>query len=136
MSNPTQEHWSAVKHIFRYNKGTLNYSLQFVSSRANNITLYGYANVDWADDFNTRKSTSGYVFYIRQSIILWCSKHQSVVALSTAEAEYISLCNAATEAIWLHKLFCNLGFTQNKSTIIYENNQSSIATAYDGKFQP
>ena len=62
MSNPTQEHWSAVKRIFRYIKGTLNYSLQFVSSKANDITLYGYADVDWAGDFDTRKSTSEYVF--------------------------------------------------------------------------
>ena len=66
---------------------------------------------------------------------MWCSKRQSVVALSTAEAEYISLCNAATEAIWLRQLFRDLGFTQNKSTIIYEDNQSSIAIANDGKFQ-
>ena len=98
MSNPTQEHWSAVKRIFRYIKGTLNYSLQFVSSKANDITLYSYA--DWTGDFDTRKPTSGYVFYIGQSIISRCSKRQSVVALPTAEVEYISLCNAATEAIW------------------------------------
>ena len=135
MSNPTQEHWSAVKPIFRYIKGTLNYSLQFVLSKASDITLYGYADADWAGDFDARKSTSGYVFYIGQSIISWCSKRQSVVALSTAEAEYISLCNAATEAIWLRQLFRDLGFTQNKSTIIYEDNQSSIASANDGKFQ-
>ena len=118
MSNPTQEHWSAVKRIFRYIKWTLNYSLKSVSSKANDITLYGFADVDWAGDFDTKKLTSGYVFYIRQSIISWCSKRQSVVALSTAEAEYISLCNAATEAIWLRQLFRDLGFTQNKSTII------------------
>ena len=123
-----------MKRIFRYIKGTLNYSLQVVSSKANDITLYGYADADWAGDFDTRKPTSGYVFYIRQSIISWCS-NQSVVALSTAEDEYISLCNAATEAIWLHQLFRDLGFTQNKSTIIYEDNQSSIAIANDGKFQ-
>ena len=118
MSNPTQEHWSAVKRIFRYIKWTLNYSLKSVSSKANVITLYGFADVDWAGDFDTKKLTSGYVFYIGQSIISWCSKRQSVVALSTAEAEYISLCNAATEAIWLRQLFRDLGFTQNKSTII------------------
>ena len=135
MSNPTQEHWSAVERIFRYIKGTLNYSLQFVSSKANDIPLYGCADPDWAGDFDTRKSTSGYESYIGQSIISWCSKRQSVVALSTAEAEYISLCNAATEAIWLRQLFRDLGFTQNKSTIIYGDNQSSIATANDGKFQ-
>ena len=62
MSNPTKEHWSTVKHIFWYIKGTLNYSLQFVSSKANDITLYDYADADWAGDFDTRKSTSGYVF--------------------------------------------------------------------------
>ena len=75
------------------------------------------------------------MFYIGQSITSWCSKRQSVVALSIAEAEYISLCNATTEAIWLRQLFRDLGFTQNKSTTIYEDNQSSIAKTNDGKFQ-
>ena len=75
------------------------------------------------------------VFYIGKSVISWCSKRQSVVALSTAEAEYISLSKTTTEAIWLPQLFPDLGFTQNKSTIIYEDNQSSIAIASDGKFQ-
>ena len=135
LSNPTQEHWYTVKRIFLYIKGTLNYSLQFVSSKANNITLYGYADTDWAGDFDTRKSTPGYVFCVGQSIISWCSKRQSVVDLSTAEAECISLCNAATEAIWLRHLFRDLGFTQNKSAINYEDNQSSIAIANNGKFQ-
>ena len=75
------------------------------------------------------------MFYIGQSIISWYSRSPSVVVLSTAEAEYIPLCNEATEAIWLRQLFRDLAFTQNKLTIIYEDNQSSIATANNGKFQ-
>ena len=75
------------------------------------------------------------MFYIGQSIISCCSKRQSVVALSTTEAEYISVCNAATEATWLRQLFCDLGFAQNKSSIIYEDNQSAIAITNNGKFQ-
>ena len=75
------------------------------------------------------------MFYIGQSVISWRSKRQSVVALSTAEDEYISLCNAATEAIWLRQFFHDWGFTQNKSTIIYEDNQNSIPIATDEKFQ-
>ena len=59
----------------------------------------GYTDADWADDVDDWKSTSGYLFKIGGASVSWMSRKQSCVALSIAEAEYISLTHAAQEAI-------------------------------------
>ena len=98
-AQPSNTHWSAVKHIMRYLKGTLNLGLMFKSN--NEGELVGFSDADWAGDLNDRKSTSGYVFLVSGSSVSWRSKKQSCVALSTAEAEYMLLASAAHEGyIW------------------------------------
>ena len=52
-----------------------------------------------AGDVDTRKSTSGYVFTLAGGAVSWCSRLQKVVALSTTEADYISIIEASKEAI-------------------------------------
>ena len=81
MSNPGQDHWTGVKRILRYIKGTLNLCLKFVASKTKNINLKAYADADWAGDGISRKSTSGYVFQIGGSTVTWRSKRQSIIAL-------------------------------------------------------
>ena len=68
--------------------------------------LRGFTDDDWAEDVMTRKSTSGYVFQIGTSTISWKSKLRSIVALSSTEAEYISLSSATQEAVWFLELLC------------------------------
>ena len=126
-AQPTQLHWSAVKRILRYLKGTTHLGLMY---RPDNSTLVGYSDADWAGDTNDRKSTSGYVFMMSGSAISWRSKKQSSVALSTAEAEYIALSSATQEAMWLRQLLSSLkDFPLSEPTIIYEDNQSTICMA-------
>ena len=53
--------------------------------------MIGFSDADWAGDVNTRKSTSGYICRIGGATISWKSKRQSIVALSSTEAEYVAL---------------------------------------------
>ena len=96
LSNPTEEHLTAVKRILRYIKRTKEYVLTLgrTYSKIEPSDIYGYADADWANDANTRKSTTGYVFYTGRGVISWCSKRQPTIALSTTEAKYIALCTA------------------------------------------
>ena len=126
MSKPGKQHWIGVKRILRYLKGTLNYGFIYKSSDSDDNTLFGYADADWAGDVSTRKSTSGYVFKIGSSTISWRSKRQSIVALSSTEAEYVSLSHATQEAIWLRALLHDMGFNQSKPTMMFEDNQGAI----------
>jgi hypothetical protein len=59
-------------------------------------------------------------------MVSWCSRKHSSVALSTAEAEYIALCVAVREAVWLRKLLADLFGHEMDSTIIHCNNQSCV----------
>ena len=127
-SSPTKAHWSAVKRILRYLKGTTGYGLLY-SENQDDESLIGYSDADWAGDANDRKSTSGYFFMISGAPVSWRSRKQSCVALSTAEAEYVAMASAAQEATWMRQLLEDLHLKQSKPTVINEDNQSAIAVA-------
>ena len=61
--------------------------------------------------------------------ISWLSQKLSVVALSTTEAEYVALCGATQEAIWLRRLLSNIQSTATTAIVINEDNQGTIAVA-------
>uniref|UniRef100_A0AAV1VFK5 Reverse transcriptase Ty1/copia-type domain-containing protein n=1 Tax=Peronospora matthiolae TaxID=2874970 RepID=A0AAV1VFK5_9STRA len=75
MENPQQEHWTAVKRIFRYLQGTKSHGLRFQPS--DKIDFRGYSDADWAGDHADLKSTSGYTFMLMGAPVSWGSKKQS-----------------------------------------------------------
>ena len=77
-------------------KGTTDQALCFGGS---NISLQGYVDADMAGDRDNRRSTTGYVFTVGGTAVSWVSKIQSVVALSTTEAEYVAATEASKEMI-------------------------------------
>ena len=93
MKNPSEIHMKAAKRILRYVNGTKEFGILYSSSES--FILIGYTNSDWAGSVDDRKSTSGYVFHMGSGAISWASKKQPVVALSTAEAEYVAATAAA-----------------------------------------
>lgn len=122
-SKPSEKLWQCLKRILRYVKGTINYKLKFVKSKASE-PLVCYADSDFARD-NDRKSTSGCLLKVYSNPVVWRSKKQSTVALSTTEAEFIALCEATCVACWAKKLLAELN-VDCKSTVIYEDNLSTI----------
>uniref|UniRef100_A0AAV1VCX2 Reverse transcriptase Ty1/copia-type domain-containing protein n=1 Tax=Peronospora matthiolae TaxID=2874970 RepID=A0AAV1VCX2_9STRA len=127
MENPQQEHWTAVKRIFRYLQGTKSHGLRFQPS--DKIDFRGYSDADWAGNHADRKSTSGYTFMLMGAPVSWGSKKQSSVSLSTSEAEYIALSLAIQEGKWVHRLLCEILAAANEpgpDLVIREDNQSCI----------
>ena len=127
MSRPNNEHWVGAKRVLRYLKGTADFGL--VYTKSDHSQLRGYSDSDWAGCTDTRRSTSGYIFMIGNNVISWGSKKQPVVALSTTEAEYIALCSATQEAVWLRRLLESIQLVQNGPTTIVEDNQGTISMA-------
>jgi hypothetical protein len=109
-SSPTEAHLTAVKRVFRYLKGTAQLRLQYQET-----------------DSDDRRSISGNVFVMSGGAISWTSKKQPTVALSTSESEYIALCFATQEAVWLRQLMKDLQMDCTTATTIYEDNQGAIA---------
>jgi hypothetical protein len=130
MSKPGPMHWAAVKRIMRYLKGTMELKLTLGGK---DISLQGYCDADWGGDASTRKSTTGYVFFLGVGAISWNSKRQPTVALSTTEAEYMAASQSAKEAIWLRQLMADVGCVQGEATIIMCDNQGCIALAKNPK---
>jgi hypothetical protein len=51
----------------------------------------------------------GYAFILSGAAITWASRKQQAISTSTTEAEYIGLCNAAKEAVWIRKFLRDVG---------------------------
>jgi hypothetical protein len=79
---------SCTKKILRYVKGTLNLGLWY--GRQTELNLIGFTDADFAGDRLDRKSTSVTYQFLGGSLVSWSSRKQTLVALSTAEAEYIA----------------------------------------------
>ena len=62
MSRPGKQHWEGVKRVLRYIQGTINYGLMF-QANGNEDTVVGYSDADWVGDINTRRSTSGSMYF-------------------------------------------------------------------------
>lgn len=129
-SKPTMAHWTAMKRLLQYLKASADYSLTYTgglsSERFFSADLVGFTDADWAGDKWDRKSTSGYVFFHGGAAVTWKSKKQATVALSSTEAEYIALSEAAKEAVWLRQLLRDLGAGDSAATVLYEDNMGSI----------
>ncbi|GJT52998.1 retrovirus-related pol polyprotein from transposon TNT 1-94 [Tanacetum coccineum] len=118
MAEPGKKHWEAVKRILRYIKGTSDVALCYGES---GLTVKGYVDLDYVGDLDRSKSTTGYVFTLSGGIVSWVSKLQSVVAMSTTEAEYVAAAQASKEASMLKMLF---GGTSSRT----RENYSSMTT--------
>jgi len=116
---------TAVKRIFRYLKGTVDLTLQYQSG--DNDELIGYSDADWANDLDSRCSTTGCVFTMTGGAVSWMNRKQQTVALSTAEAEYVALSSATQEVIWFRKLLDDLGVEVSQPTVIYRRIQLDIS---------
>lgn len=125
MHNPTSAHLQAAKRVLRYLSGSPNQGILLASSSA--AQLSAYCDSDWAGCPVTRRSTSGFCVMLGHSPISWKSKRQSVVARSSAEAEYRSMALTVCEVMWLKQLLKDLGLSNMKSVPLFCDNQAALA---------
>ncbi|KAL6429522.1 hypothetical protein ACFW04_008301 [Cataglyphis niger] len=96
----------------------------------------GFSDADYSSDLETRRSTTGYVFFLANGSISWSisSQRQNLVTLSITESEYIAAASATKEAIWLRKLLKDLGRPYDNSTDLFIDNQSIIRLVKNFEF--
>jgi len=109
LENLGQIHWDAVKRVLKYLKGMKNKRLVLGGNREG---LVGYSDADWASQ-DHRHSISAYVFQIDSGSISWSCQKQTIVALSSTEAEFIALTHATKEAIWLKQFITEVSSLLN-----------------------
>ena len=128
--NPGWAHWEGIKRIYRYLLGTKKLGLTFGTSKSG---LVGYTDADGASQEH-RRAITGFAFLVDGGAILWGSKKQELVTLSTAEAEYVAATHAAKEALWLRRLIADVFRPLDHPTMLYCDNQSAIALTKDGTY--
>ena len=132
MHSPTDIHWTAVKHLLRYLKHTLWYTLYF--SFDNTISLHCFSDSDWEGCPDTRRSTSGYGIYLGNSLISWSAKKQNTVARSSSESEYKALANTTAEVLWIQSIFSELRLSTSTPPTLWCDNLGAIYMSHNPIF--
>nr|GEY50361.1 ribonuclease H-like domain-containing protein [Tanacetum cinerariifolium] len=124
MHDPREPHFSALKRILRYVRGTLDYGLQLFSSSTS--SLVAYSDADWAGCPTTRRSTSGYCVFLGNNFLSWSAKRQPTLSRSSAEAEYRGVANAVAKTCWLRNLLRELHTPLSSATLVCYDNVSAV----------
>lgn len=119
-ASPSDAHWTGLKRILRYLRGTTTTKLVY-AKQGGTLVLAGYADADFANDTDDRKSVSGYAFQVYGNLVSWSTKRQQTVSLSSTEAELVSLCTAIKEGLWLTNLLNELGVVHTSFTVMEDN---------------
>lgn len=129
--NPGPAHWVAAKRVLRYLKGTSDLGIVYTSSMESKtkISMHAWSDSDWAANTDTRRSVTAYCISMAGSVFTWASKKQSVMALSSTEAEYTSTICAVHEIMHMRSLLASLDYPQQEATVLNCDNQSAILLA-------
>ncbi|KAJ4737614.1 Transposon Ty1-H Gag-Pol polyprotein [Rhynchospora pubera] len=127
MHDPRKGHMDAVYRILRYLKSAPGKGLIF--RKNDHLNIEGYCDSDWASCVDDRRSTSGYCVFVGGNLVSWRSKKQSVVARSTAEAEYRAMASGVAELLWLRGLLRELKMGQGDQMKLWCDNKSAISIA-------
>nr|GEV79949.1 retrovirus-related Pol polyprotein from transposon TNT 1-94 [Tanacetum cinerariifolium] len=116
---PKTSHLEVVKRIFRYIKGTTHLGLRY--PKGTDIETVVYADSDHAGDYMDRKITSSICTFMECCLTSWFSKKQTVLAISTTEAEYVSAKKACQQALWMKQALIDYDVRLNDVSIMCDN---------------
>lgn len=126
----TYARWNAALRVVRYLSGTRNHKLHLGGN--NPISLLGFADSDWANCLDTRRSVGGRAYTLGSGVISWQARKQKTIAASSCEAEYVAAFEACKEAIWLRTLLNAIGHRPLKDpTMILCDNNAAINLSED-----
>jgi hypothetical protein len=128
--DPTITHYYAARRILKYAISTKHFTVKFGGREFNNIgyKIDAYADADWGSNLPDRKSTTGYIFIMFGGPISWTSRKQLTVALSTMEAEYMALSDAARELLAHLNFFLSLSI-EIPPPVLHTDNKAAESIA-------
>ncbi|GKE79237.1 hypothetical protein Tco_1545357 [Tanacetum coccineum] len=114
-ASPTKKHLEALKRVFRYLRGTINWGLWYPKDTV--MALTAYADADHASYQDTQRSTSESAQFLGDKLVSWSS---------TTEAEYIAKSGCYAQILWMRSQLTDYDFVFNKIPL-HCNNRSAIA---------
>ncbi|CAI5934501.1 unnamed protein product [Closterium sp. NIES-65] len=127
------EHMAAAKRVLRYLCSTSGMGL--VLGGRSLVVLTGHADVSWADDQATQRSSQGYTFSLRSGSVSWRATRSSSVLGSSCEAEIYAGAMAAQELRWLTYLLTDLGEPPRSPPVLYVDNQAMLALCQEQRLE-
>ncbi|KAG2788014.1 hypothetical protein PC129_g20739 [Phytophthora cactorum] len=128
LENPGLQHWKAAVRVLRYLKSTREHGIVYQRG-SGEVTAQAYTDADWGSNIDDRRSVSGVTIMIGNAPVVFKSKFQRSVALSSAEAEYMALTLCTQEVLWTRAMLKDMGHEQVGATRVWEDNQGAIALA-------
>lgn len=126
---PTEVHWKAAKRVLRYLKATSDFGIRYEPNMGTGPLVIGYSDANYARDSIDFKSKTGFAFIHNGAAITWSSRKQRSTVSSTGEAEYTACSNSAKDAVWLKRLFTELGLPHDNGIKIHCDNSSTVRMA-------
>ena len=118
--------YNQLLRCIKYVDNTKHYGTFALSSTDEYYNINAFCDSDYAGDYETRRSTSGYIIYINGSPIVWKSKGQERVAYSSTEAEYIAMSNACKEIMFIIQLLQQLNIKVKLPAHLHVDNMGAI----------
>jgi hypothetical protein len=150
-ANPGPKHWAAVKHLLRYLKGTKDLRLVYSPVPSNEPFNSHYAgspepkttddlftthcDADLGGNPDNSRSTAGYVMHVGSGAVMWGSRLQKHVSLSSTESEYTTASSAAREVIWMRYFMEEIGYDISSPSTLFMDSGSAIQVAKNPEHQ-
>ena len=128
-TNPGVQHWKAVKHLFRYLRGTVDLKLTYRPAQPADAPFVTYSDADHGGNKDNGRSTGGYLVRVGSGAVSWSSKQQPIVTLSTTEAEYVAAVEAGKEIFWMRNILSEMGTPVDAPSTLYVDNRSALSVA-------
>jgi transposase InsO family protein len=141
LQNPGRTHWNAAKRVLRYLKGTKDLKLIYSPHNTSHppitstVPFYTYSDADHGGNPDNSRSTGGFVSLVGGGAVHWSSRLHRQVSLSSTEAEYVAGSMAGQEIIWMRYLFEELGFSNDKASLLFMDSNSAIQVAKNPEHQ-
>ncbi len=151
---PAKEHYEAAKELLIYLKATKTDGIYYWRSEINKElpvgdlpttkydthipeykeapnenTLEAAVDSDWASDSTHRKSVSGIVLQVAGGAVLYKTKFQDTIALSSTQAEFSAACDAGKCILYVRSLLEEIGLPQENATTLYIDNNGALLMA-------
>ncbi|GMF54557.1 unnamed protein product [Phytophthora fragariaefolia] len=136
LEDPREMHWRAAIRVLPYLKGTATVGIRFMKTGLSVCGLKTFSDANWGGDKASRRLSSGVLILMCGGPVVYKSKRQATVALSSAEAEYMAMVMTTQEVVWLRFLLGEMGIKVNGPTAIHADNKSAISIAVNHRYTP
>ncbi|GKA91067.1 ribonuclease H-like domain-containing protein [Tanacetum coccineum] len=125
MHDPLDPHFTALKRILRYVRGTLDHGLQLHVSSTSQLTAF--TDADWAGFPVTCRSTSGCCVFLGDNLLSWFAKRHVTLSRSSAEVEYRGVANGGCRwTLWIRICLAELHALLTTATLVYCDNVNAV----------